>query len=378
MNILINGIGIADSGGLAVFEKLCQELHKDNHSHKFIFILSDNKNTKIIVDYYKNYLPFKFRLISFSNYFQRIFYENYNFRKILKDEKINLIYNFSGSSQFFNPTPQILKLHNLLFYSKKLDKYYFKNLNFFLWVKHIFIKRIIFKTMLRNAKFIEIQSHHVKSHLADFVPVQKKLFYIKSDLLDLKNGFAKPKRYDFKKKITFLYIVGPHFEYPHKNLIEFSRAMMKLKALGVNFEIDITLKENQINNSKLWNNALNGLTNFYGYLNKETLQKNLFKDNTILISTSVIETIGLHVTEAIQNGIITITPNEIYADVVYGKNRLKYELFNAESLKDVILDILDERVDLEDLIIDQQNYLKETEKSKYNDACSIFNEVTNV
>ena len=51
-------------------------------------------------------------------------------------------------------------------------------------------------------------------------------------------------------------------------------------------------------------------------------RNSLFYDNTVLISTSVVETLGLHVIEGIKNSVI-ITPNEQYADVVYGKNRFK-------------------------------------------------------
>ena len=61
----------------------------------------------------------------------------------------------------------------------------------------------------------------------------------------------------------------------------------------------------------------------------------LFCDNTILISTSVIETLGLHVIEGIKNGVITIAPDEEYANTVYGENMFKYELFNKDA-KEVV------------------------------------------
>ena len=66
----------------------------------------------------------------------------------------------------------------------------------------------------------------------------------------------------------------------------------------------------------------------------------LFCDNTILISTSIIETLGLHVIEGIKNGVITVVPNEEYANVVYGSNIFKYELFNKDSLISVIMRII--------------------------------------
>jgi hypothetical protein len=51
----------------------------------------------------------------------------------------------------------------------------------------------------------------------------------------------------------------------------------------------------------------------------------LFCDNTILISTSIIETLGLHVIEGIKNGITTITPDESYANIVYGSEFLSMQ-----------------------------------------------------
>ena len=68
----------------------------------------------------------------------------------------------------------------------------------------------------------------------------------------------------------------------------------------------------------------------------------LFRDNTVLISTSIIETLGLHVIEAIKNGILTITPNEYYANEVYGEDQYCYELFSDKSLSNTIMNILND------------------------------------
>jgi hypothetical protein len=57
-----------------------------------------------------------------------------------------------------------------------------------------------------------------------------------------------------------------------------------------------------------------------------------FQSNTILVSTSIIETLGLHVIEAIQNGVAVIVPNEKYSLSVYGSSVLTYETFNHDSL----------------------------------------------
>jgi len=61
---------------------------------------------------------------------------------------------------------------------------------------------------------------------------------------------------------------------------------------------------------------LNSYTNFHGYVDDPKKLKALFCDNKILISTAVIETLGLHVLEGIRNGVGTIILNDDYAEVV--------------------------------------------------------------
>jgi glycosyltransferase involved in cell wall biosynthesis len=375
LNILVNAIGIVDSGGMVVFEKFLDECQKNNSDNKVIVLLSKNKKIDKIK---KKYHKVNFITIFFSNYITRLIYENFYLRKIIANEKIELIYNFSGSKQFFIKTPQLIKVHNLLFYSKKLDKYYLDSYGYVLWIKHIFIKRLFFKLILRHSRFIEIQSSHVRSNLSDFIKLNGKNFFIKSDICCEESDFNKIKNYDLTKKISFLYICGPHFDYPHKNLNDFVKAMMKLKDRDLNFEINITIDRNDLHNSPYWNRSLDSLTNFYGYIDHKILQKKLFNDNTILVSTSVIETVGLHVIEAIQNGVLTITPNEPYGDAVYGFRRFKYNLFDSDSLVNTILNILSSNINVEEILNNQQEYVMSNEKTKYNDVLKILSEVANV
>jgi hypothetical protein len=376
LNILVNAIGISDSGGIVVLEKFIKELVTQEPHQQYVFIVSKSAKIENFIKRH-NYTFISFKLVSFNNYFSRIFYENYNFRKFIKEKNIGLVYNFSGSKQFFNKTPQILKLHNLLFYSKKLDRNYLKYFDL-MWFRDIFVKRLVFKFMLKKSKFIEIQSPHVKACLQDYISIKNKTFFIKSDIPINDDNFFYPKQYNFLKKIHFLYIVGPHFKYRHKNLQDFSKAMDELRLLGIDFEINITLSKEELSESKLWNKSLNKMTNFLGYIEDHNQLQSFFKDNTILISTSIIETIGLHVIEGIQKGIITITPDELYADIVYGKKRYKYNLFDTNSLTNVILKILQNKSDFKDYIFAQQFYLKESEKLKYKNTLTIFDEVINV
>lgn len=373
IKILINALGISDSGGISVFSKLLEEC-MDETRFTFIFICHDNENIKQLIDYYKESMHITFHLIRNRGIIHRLWFENIYFKSFIKQYGISLVYNFTGSGQFFSKTPQLVKIHNLLFYSKQLDKAYFKEHQYLKWLKQIYIKRFVFLAMVRHAMYIEIQSKHVKHAIADFLTINNKHFFIKSDI-DYANNCPKYiRQYNFKKPITLLYIVGPHFSFLHKNIKDFIEAMCILNEENIDFSIKITLTQNQLEESGLWNKKLNHRTQFLGYIKDKKEIGSLFQNNTILISTSIIETLGLHVIEATLNGILTIVPNENYARQVYGKDILHYDLFNPKSLVHRILDILsNDPWECCAKIKKQKQYLIMNENKKMNTIFDIFN-----
>ena len=213
--------------------------------------------------------------------------------------------------------------------------------------------------------------------MSDFIDITNKTFFIKSDIDVNADKFIKPKIYDFNKKVKFLYIVGPHFEYIHKNFQDFTNMMLELQKQNIDFEINITLTKDQLEKSLLWDSKLNDKTNFLGYISKDEMSK-YFSDNTILISTSIIETLGLHVVEAIQNGIVPIVPNEEYSKSVYGDNILRYELFSIKSFINVLFSIIENKIDCNKYILQLQKDLKNNEKNKYQNIVDILEKVKNV
>jgi hypothetical protein len=377
INVLINAYGIVDSGGVTVLEKLLNELSSSASFHCHI-VCSKGSNLEYLINRYLTFSNLHFITVSNPSLLYRLYFENIFFRKIISKEGIQLIYNFSGSSQFLMPVPQLVKIQNLAFYSKKLDLLYWSKGYFFLWIRDVFFKRSVFRFMLNRSKNIEIQSSHVKSYLLDFIDTREKSFYVKSDIKISNNVFHAPKHFDFSNKIKFLFIVGPHFESMHKNLVDFTNAMLLMNDKYIDFEINITLTNEQLHNSKFWDTSLNSRTNFLGYIDNQQKMTELFCDNTILISTSVIETLGLHVIEGIKNGIITIAPDEKYANKVYGNNMFKYELFNKDSLVKAIMSVVNFKESYSEKVLSIQDDLKQSEINKFSSILDIFDEVINV
>ncbi len=376
-SVLVNAFGIRDSGGISVINKAIREF-VNCKKYRYIIVCHLCKNTSDFKTKYEKHRHISFIFVDNNYFLYRLYYENFKFLEIINRQKVLLVYNFSGSMQFSHKVPQLVKVHNLLFFSKRLDAVYFKKRIFFTWVKQVFLKRQVFKLMMRYSKFIEIQSHHVKDGLADFIRIDNKIFYIKSDIAISQRSFSKPKKFDFSKKIKFLYIVGPHFGYVHKNFIDFTSAMLGLIDKGIDFEINITLTREQLKYSNFWCESLNSKTNFLGYINDQEKMTELFCDNTILISTSIVETLGLHVIEGIKNGVITITPNEDYVTSVYGKHVFKYELFNKDSLLGSIRSVTNYEGLHREKILSIQDDLRRSEMRKFRSSLNVFDEVINV
>ena len=370
--ILINALGISDSGGITVLEKALLECQKNN-SYTYCVLSFSNKNILDLLTKFESVVNINFKLISDFGIFYRLCYENLYLLFFYKKHNITLVYNFSGSNQFFSNIPTLVKVQNLMFYSKKLDDEYKKRYSIKVWLKQIFLKRLLFLFMLRRSRSIEVQSIHVKDALSEFLNIKEKKFFLKNDFSIESISFKDVKNYNLSKKMIFLYIVGPHFESPHKNIKDFTHAMRLLKDAGQEFEIKITLDYNSLNESSQWDAKLNEDTTFLGYLKDKNEIKKYFVDNTILISTSIIETLGLHVIEAVQNGIIAIVPDEPYSCEVYGDDILKYKLFSSQSLMSKILDIyvMSERK-IQENITHIQKYMIKNETQKYKSITNIF------
>ena len=378
VKVLINSLGIQDSGGVVVFNHFLYEIK--NNSSEFLIVCNSGKFVGAVIEQYKGYRNLRFVVLKNRGFVYRLYYENFIFKRLVKDNEIQLVYNFSGSAQlnFLIHIPQLTKVHNLLFYSRNLDAVYHSKKAYFEWFKQVFFKRLYFRFMLNQSKYIEVQSNHVQDCLSDFIDTKNKIFYEKSDIDVCSDAFSLPRKYNFSKIIKFLYIVGPHFEFIHKNFITFVNALTAFDRLNIDYEINITLTKDQLYNSEIWDSALDSKTNYLGYIDSQDEMNKLFCSNTILISTSIIETLGLHVIEGIKNGVITIAPNESYARIVYGDNMNLYDTLNSDSLLNAIQVVLNSDSPHSELILSLQDRLKKSEMAKHHNILNIFKEVLNV
>jgi hypothetical protein len=220
-----------------------------------------------------------------------------------------------------------------------------------------------------------MQSRHVQSHIQNYIDISTKRIFFKSDIDIEEKDFNRPVVMDPMAKLTLIYIVGPHFHAVHKNFKTFVSAVSKLKNEGFDFEIAVTLTKEELCRSALWDQSLNSRTRFLGYLPKAQLMR-IFKSNSMLVSTSIIETLGLHVIEAVQNGVLAIVPNEKYSLNVYGPSVLTYETLSPDSLAEAIRNMDSfNYARVGEIFGDYKNYLIKNEKSKLLSILEIFDSV---
>ena len=372
--ILINTLGIRDSGGMTVLNRVLEECSL-NKSNNYLVVCSNNENINILYNDYKDKKHLVFKFFQVKSVLHRLYIENVTFKFLQKLHNIKLIYNFSGSAQFFSKTPQLIKLHDLSYFSRAVSREFFAQKRYFEWFKKIFIKRLVFSIMIKQADFLEMQSRHVQSHIQDYIDISAKKIFFKSDIDIERKDFKRPVIMDPMAKLTLIYIVGPHFQSVHKNFKTFVTAVSKLKNEGFDFEIAVTLTKEELRRSTLWNQSLNSRTRFLGYLPKAQLTR-IFKSNSILVSTSIIETLGLHVIEAVQNGVLAIVPNEKYSLNVYGPSALTYETFSSVSLAEAIRNTNSFNCAcVREILGDCKNYLIKNEKLKLLSISEIFDTV---
>ena len=68
--ILINSLGIQDSGGITVFDKLLLEIAKSKY--RFLIICNQNENINKLYEKYKNIENFEFLIIPSKGFIYRL------------------------------------------------------------------------------------------------------------------------------------------------------------------------------------------------------------------------------------------------------------------------------------------------------------------
>ena len=136
MKVLVNAFGISSAGGVTVLKKSINEFLENQENQYYIFVFN-NQNILNLVREFNNIDSIHFKIYNDYGILFRLLRENLYFLSFVLNNKTSLIYNFTGTRQLLFGIPTIVKIQNLLFFTRKLDSIYFDNYKKILWFKQI-------------------------------------------------------------------------------------------------------------------------------------------------------------------------------------------------------------------------------------------------
>lgn len=282
-----------------------------------LFILPDSED-------YKEYIikqKLQNRVLYYSSNIRR---ERLNFikmNKLIKDNKITHVINFTNVPLIFDITPQFLFLHKAQF------------------LINIFKTNIQFSMLYRIKTFIEQLYITLALRFSNIDAVIFQTKYME-DLFKSKyntniSTYIVPSGYDFiseRKEAPekFSYFLVPTSNAPHKDLETFFKVAESLENTNVKFKI--TLKKEDINIKK---SSFPNIE-FLGNVNRIEFETLLDNSCGIFLST-VLESFCLPYIEALSRGRKVITSDLQFAREVCGEQGYYFQPHNYKAAKNTIM-----------------------------------------
>ena len=96
----------------------------ENQENQYYIFVFSNQNILNLVQEFNNIDNIHFKIYNDYGILFRLLRENLYFLSFVLRNDISLIYNFTGTRQLIFGIPTIVKIQNLLFFTKKLDSFY--------------------------------------------------------------------------------------------------------------------------------------------------------------------------------------------------------------------------------------------------------------
>ena len=120
MKVLVNAFGISSAGGITVLKKTIYEFLENQENQYYIFVFN-NQSILNLVQEFNNIDNIHFKISNYYGLLFRLLRENLYFLSFVLKNKTSLIYIFTGTRQLLFEILTIVKIQNLLFFTKKLD-----------------------------------------------------------------------------------------------------------------------------------------------------------------------------------------------------------------------------------------------------------------
>jgi glycosyltransferase involved in cell wall biosynthesis len=287
--VAVNATALDKSGALTILKQFIKHASSDSRYHYFCFVpygLNLQKSNNI------TYVE-----VSKLNWFKRILWDSYNFRKKLKIHGVDAVKVISLQNTSINiDKEQIIYLHQPLPFSS-VRWSFFKKEQFKLFLYKHFYKIFILLFVNKNTIFV-VQTDWMKSALCSTSNINKnKVHVIKPDI-ELPNVVFEDNRKEVaRKNHTLIYPATPLFYKNHQIVLD-ALKIMKAKSRFSNIKFQVTFKENEYP-------SFTALVSKYGLIDnidylgtipyKELIQQ--YQSASIVLFPSYVETFGLPLAE---------------------------------------------------------------------------------
>lgn len=330
MKILVYDVAAEDGGGIQVlktFYKDVVERYSDNIQWVFAVsqnILDDAKNIQI-----NRYTKPK------QSWIHRIIFDNYDFPKILKKEKPDLVISLQNMPIKRYDGRQFVYLHQSLQYCQKKFSFFDKKERGLAIRQRIICN--IYKNALPKAEHIFVQTNWIKEATMDWLHWTEDKITVVPVNVSVPNAVIQ--KYDGLHSRTFFYPARAEKYKNHEVVLE---ACKKLADRGVKyFKVLFTVgKSDGIYAQELIDKAQGLPIEFIGMVPFEKIWE--YYNKTILLFPSYLETCGLPLLEAKTAGSWILASDTAFShealDTYWNRDFFRYD--DPDELADCIASVL--------------------------------------
>ena len=339
MKIVVLAYAADRGGALSILNDFYNYVWENARHHEWIFIVS-----KAELKPCEHIKLLRFPKIK-DSWFERIKWEKSNLKKIIYEEKADIVFSLQNLTVPNLKLPQVLYVHQPIPFQKV------KNFSFLRKEERLFaIYQYIIGNMIRSsikiADAVIVQTRWVKDAIIERFHNHKDKIFVVPPSIDISiftNNIVQEKTNSYKN--TFFYPAGALL---YKNIDCIIKAAYILLKKGINdFKIVLTIKGDENSYAGRIKKMAEGLGKkiiFAGRMSREDVFK-MYNTST-LVFPSYIETFGLPLLEAKLSGSIILTSDCPFSREILEEyqNAYYFNPFNYEKLADLMSNVISGKI----------------------------------
>ena len=325
MKIVVIDVAAQVGGAVTILEQFIEEFKKDQHNRYYVMLgvlnYEDSENVKFI-----NCSWVKRSMI------HRMYFDEVYIKRVIKEIKPDRILSLQNKTVAVKKIHQTVYFHNVLPIS---DKRFSLNESWKLWFYQNVIGTIV-KWSLKRADTVIVQAKWIRKQLANKWGIDEQIITVKPPVQSVER--IEPIIPDIQGFVLF-YPANTSIYKNHRNLLLACEELWRECGLDFTLVLTGTLDRFSQQCQDIIKKNMDHI-NLVGRLDKSQMQ-GYYKIST-LVFPSYLETIGLPLIEAKENGTQILASDCEYAHETIGKynNVLFFDPYNIKDIKETINKVL--------------------------------------